>query len=111
MVKLSLLFIVVLLIISSRSSPIPLVKCSAKISIGIEKVSIGDVLKNHKCKPTEQFMVLYTEEKIFEEVVLHNNEAQSVCAGLSSLVLYGEVHQMFDKVCKNATFKETEVRP
>ena len=111
MVKLSLLFTVLLLVISSWSSPIPSAKCSPTISIGIEKIFIGDILKNHKCKATEQFMVLYTEEEIFNEEVLHNDKAQSVCAGLSSLVLYGEKHQMFDKVCKDATFTETEVRP
>lgn len=111
MVKLSLLFTVLLLISSSQTSPIPPVKCSATISSGIEKIFIGDILKNHKCKPTEQFMVLYTDEKIFEEEVLHNDKAQSVCVGLFSLVLYGEKHQMFDKVCKDATFTETEVRP
>lgn len=111
MVKLALLFIVVLLISISRSSPVPPVECSAKISSGIEKIFIGDILKNHKCKPTKEFMILYTEEEIFDEEVLHNNKAQSVCAGLSSLVLYGEEHQMFDKVCKDAIFTETEVRP
>lgn len=85
-----------------QAVPVTQGQCLLQVLVEGKRQSVSDVLKAHRCSPTEAF-TYYAKHGSVSAV------GQDVCTGLETLVGFSVKEHILDRICSKVTFENTGV--